>query len=133
MTALLRALQNRQFVVFVAVGVACALLDVGLLHFLTRAGMHVVAATTIGFCAAILLNFSLHLRVTFAATWSHSTLWRYLAVVMLNYCITLLFVTVSCELVAGPLPGKILSIPVIAVIGFLLSKHWVFKTGSLSR
>jgi len=26
-----------------------------------------------------------------------------------------------------PLPGKLLSLPVVAVNGFFLSKHWIFK------
>ncbi|MFT4840731.1 MAG: putative flippase GtrA [Planctomycetota bacterium] len=127
MSSIAGALRSRQFVTFVAVGVACALVDIGLLHFLSQTGMQIVAATTIGFGAGLLLNFALHLRVTFATTLSRKTLWRYLAVVAINYCITLLFVTLSCELLASPLPGKIASLPVIAVNGFLLSKHWVFN------
>jgi hypothetical protein len=30
-------------------------------------------------------------------------------------------------LLGSPLTGKILSLPVIAIIGFLAGKHWIFK------
>jgi putative flippase GtrA len=117
----------RQFGVFVAVGVVCAVVDVGLLWLLTRGGMAAVPAATAGFFAGLLLNFVLHLRVTFAAPWSLRAGWRYLAVVAVNYGITVACVGVSASLLGSPLPGKILSLPVIAVNGFLLSKHWVFR------
>lgn len=123
----LRALCNRQFVIFVAVGIVCTLVDVGLLYLLSSNGTNVMLATTVGFAASLAMNFALHLRVTFAATWSQKTYWRYLTIVALHYFVTLAFVAVSVEFFSDPLPGKILSLPLIAVNGFFLSKHWVFK------
>ena len=40
---------------------------------------------------------------------------------------TLGIVGASLALFQLPLPGKLISLPVVAVNGFFLSKHWIFK------
>lgn len=122
-----RSSTGRQFAVFVAVGLLCAAVDVGLLTTMTSLGSTPVTATTAGFFAGLVLNFVMHLRVTFAAPWSPAAARRYLTVVAINYGVTVAFVEASVSLLETPLPGKIASLPVIAVNGFLLSKHWVFR------
>jgi hypothetical protein len=47
--------------------------------------------------------------------------------VAFNYGIALGMVTLAASLIGSPLTGKILSLPVIAVIGFFAGKHWIFK------
>jgi hypothetical protein len=48
-------------------------------------------------------------------------------VVGINYLITIGLVSVALMLGALPLVGKLLSLPVVAVNGYLLSKHWIFE------
>lgn len=127
MIALLRQLRSRQFAVFVSVGVVCAIVDVGTLQLLVWGGSDPLFAATAGFFGALLLNFVLHLRVTFAATWSRRAVWRYLLIVAFHYGVTLGFVAASDGLGLGPLPGKLVSLPLIAANGFLLCRHWVFR------
>jgi putative flippase GtrA len=57
-----------------------------------------------------------------------STVIRFLAVIGINYLITISFVTVAYSTLGGALIGKIISLPFVAVNGFLLSKYWVFVT-----
>lgn len=127
MTLALASLRSRQFLVFVSVGVACALVDIGLMQLLLHFGTAPVPAASAGFVAGLLLNFLLHMKVTFAANWSAGAAVRYAVVVAINYGITVGLVAASAHLLELPLAGKIVSLPVIAANGFVLSKHWVFK------
>lgn len=117
----------RQFAVFVAVGLLTAAVDVGLLQLLTGAGARPVPAATAAFAVAFVLNFALHARVTFGTVWSARAVRRFAAVVLGNYGITIALVAASAALLTSPLPGKLVSLPLVAVNGFLWSKHWVFK------
>ena len=117
----------RQFGLFVAGGVATALLDVGLMQLLIAGGMHYAGATTAGFGAALLVNFAFHSRVTFAAAATPVNFARFLCVVGLNYLVTMGCVALAVALGAGTLAGKLVSLPLVAVNSFLLGKYWIFK------
>jgi putative flippase GtrA len=116
-----------QFMVFVGVGVTSAIIDVGLMQGLLLVRLHYLAAATVGFAAGLVANFALHTRVTFSTPYSHSVLVRFMTVVLANYLITIIFVSLFNDWLTMPILGKIASLPVVAVNGFLLSKHWVFK------
>jgi putative flippase GtrA len=73
------------------------------------------------------VNYAFHARVTFRNVTTLGTMTRFLCVVGMNYLITLGFVAASLALFQLPLPGKLISLPVVAVNGFFLSKHWIFK------
>lgn len=118
---------SRQFAIFVGVGIACAVIDIGLMQLLTWAGMHYMLATTLGFAAGLAMNFMLHTRITFQATYSHRALVRFAAVVATNYLLTLLTVTLFHAWLDMPLLGKVVSLPLVAANGFLLSKYWVYR------
>jgi putative flippase GtrA len=100
----------RQFAVFVAGGLLCALVDVGLMQLLLNNGVHYASATTAGFAAATPFNFV-----------------RFMCVVAINYLLTMACVSLSIPLLGNPLYGKILSLPLVALNGFVLSKYWIFK------
>jgi putative flippase GtrA len=118
---------RRQFVVFVAGGVLCALLDIGIMQLLFFQGLHVAAATSAGFAAGLLLNYAFHAHLTFAAAATGPNFTRYLCVVGINYLITLACVSTGAALAGSALAGKLVALPVSAVNGFLLSKFWVYK------
>jgi putative flippase GtrA len=113
--------------VYVTGGLLCALVDVGLMQVLLKTGMHYASATTAGFAAGLLVNFAFHSRVTFEAAATPFSFARYMCVVALNYLLTMACVTLSIPLLGNPLYGKILSLPLVALNGFVLGKYWIFK------
>ena len=118
---------SRQFAVFVTGGLLCALADVGLMQLLLGAGVHFGAAASAGFAAGLLVNYAFHSRVTFNAAANPASFARYLAVVGVNYLLTMACVALAQAAFDNPLAGKILSLPLVAVNGYLLSKYWIFK------
>ena len=116
-----------RFPVYVAGGVLSALLDVGLMQLMLRAGSGHIAAVSAGFVAGLLFNYGFHAAVTFAAPASARSLARYLAVVAANYGLTLAAVELSVRLAGDPLPGKLLALPLVAAVGFVLGKRWIFN------
>jgi putative flippase GtrA len=118
---------RRQFALFVAGGALCALVDVGLMQALIAAGLHFASATTAGFAAGLMVNYAFHSRVTFEAAATPFNFARYLCVVGINYLLTMGFVSMSVALLANPLAGKLVSLPLVALNGFVLSKYWIFK------
>jgi putative flippase GtrA len=121
------AVRWRQFATFVAGGLLCAGVDIGLMQLLISAGAHHTAAASAGFGAGLLVNYAFHSQVTFSAGASRSSFVRYLAVVGLNYLLTIACVALAVAVANNPLAGKILSLPLVAVNGYLLSRYWIFK------
>ncbi|WP_050010615.1 GtrA family protein [Herbaspirillum sp. B65] len=118
---------SKSFLTFIIVGAITALIDIGLMQLLIWVGVYYLVAATLGFFVGLLANFSLHTRVTFGAEYSHSVLVRFVTVVFINYFTTLLIVHLFQITLNEPLLGKLISLPVVAVNGFFLSKNWVYK------
>lgn len=139
----MHALRQRQFLVFVGGGLLCSALDVGVMQGLLLAGigLSVAAATSAGFATGLLLNYAFHARVTFGRLHSAGAFLRFLCVVALNYLLTIACVSAALvlaragmgagavnEATAGvALIGKLVSLPLVACNGFLLSKYWIFR------
>jgi putative flippase GtrA len=121
---------SRQFGTFIAGGLLCALVDIGVMQGLLRAGAHFTGATTAGFLAGLLVNYAFHSRVTFDDAASTSSFARYLCVVGLNYLLTMGCVSLAVSLAGMPLLGKIVSLPLVSISGYLLSKFWIFRKGA---
>lgn len=117
----------RQFGVFMAVGLVCAAVDVGFMYWLIGAGGGPLVSASWGFAIGLLLNFLLHSRMTFKTSASWERLGRFLVVVGLNYLLTLGCVGMSTGWMESPLTGKLVSLPLVAINGFLLSRFWIFK------
>jgi putative flippase GtrA len=122
-----RALLSPQFAVYLAGGVLSALVDIGLLQLLLNAGCSLVTATSTGFLAGLVVNFSFHAKYTFGKVSGGSTLARYLCVVAANYLLTLACVSAADSLLGLAVLGKLASLPLVAVNGFLLGKYWIFR------
>jgi putative flippase GtrA len=121
------ASDHRQLALFVAGGLVCAATDVGLMQLLIGAGVHFASATTAGFLAGLIVNYTFHTRLTFATAATPANFARYLCVVGLNYLLTLACVALSVALLSSALPGKLLSLPLVAASGFALAKYWIFR------
>lgn len=119
--------RHRQFFVYVAGGVASALIDVGLMLLLLQAGLPLLLATSVAFCAGLGFNFLFHAMLTFAAPPSGPRLARYLAVVALNYVFTIGCVGLAVLVGGAALAGKLVALPLVAVNGYLLGKRWIFQ------
>jgi hypothetical protein len=48
-------------------------------------------------------------------------------VVGINYALTLGCVALAQTLAGMPLAGKIVSLPLVSINGYLLGKYWIFK------
>lgn len=118
---------KKQFLFFVLVGLFCAAVDIMTAKTLVYAGIYYGIAVTIGFLLGLVVNYLLHAKITFQATSSHATMMKFGVVVGINYMFTLLLSYFSVRITGDFLAGKLLSLPVVAVNGFLLSRYWVFK------
>lgn len=118
--------RHRQLALYVGGGVASALIDVGLMHGLIKAGVNYLLAASAGFGAGLLFNYAYHARVTFTATPGGASLLRFLCVVAVNYGFTLGCVRVAVSLGAAPEIGKLVALPLVAASGFILGKRWIF-------
>lgn len=120
-----------QFLVFLVGGVLSALVDIGLMQLLITGGTDPLQATAAGFLAGLCVNYAFHAKVTFKNVTSVATLSRFLCLVGLNLLITLGLVALAVALFQQALVGKLLSLPVVAVNGFLLGKYWVFANNAV--
>lgn len=118
---------SRQFATYVVGGGLCALIDVGVMQLLLRQGVHLAAATTTGFLAGLAVNYAFHSQITFQSSATSGSFVRYMCVVGLNYLITLACVALAASLTGMPLPGKVIALALVALNGYFLGKHWIFK------
>lgn len=118
---------GRQFAVYVTVGLLSAALDVGVLQTLLVLGTDYRIATSAGFAAGLVFNYLSHLRVTFPGQPGLGSALRYASVVALNYLLTLGLVAVSVALWQQPLAGKLVALPVVALVGFAAGRTWIFR------
>lgn len=116
-----------QFAFFIGVGAVCATIDVGVMHTLLELSNSLWLATSAGFLAGLALNFIAHARMTFQAQINWRRWWRFLLVVGLNYLMTLACVGLWTYWLDKPIAGKLVSLPLVAVNGFVLSRWWIFK------
>lgn len=124
---MIATLRSRQFMVFVAGGVLCALIDIGLMQLLLLLGVHYSVAASAGFGTGLLVNYAFHTRVTFGKNANSSNFVRYMCVVGINYSLMLACVALFATFFDNPLAGKLISLPIVAINGYLLSKHWIYK------
>jgi putative flippase GtrA len=118
---------THQFLLYITGGVISAIIDMGIMQLLIFMSINPLIAATVGFFTGLLVNYSFHSHLTFMAATSLSVSLRFISVVGINYFITIVFVYLSLLILNVALIGKIVSLPVIAVNGFVLSRHWVFR------
>ena len=103
-------------------------IDILLLQGMLTVGCSISIAVAVAFASGLLVNYAYHILRTFRVEFSIKQLFRYLVVVFFNYVLTLTFIYVAGSILGvGVLVGKIMSLPIIAVNGFLLGKYWIFK------
>lgn len=125
MTAFLQ--RYRQVLAFLCGGVLSAIIDIGVLQLLRLWGANIAVATTAGFATGLLVNYAFHAKVTFQRDAVSTNFIRYICLVAVNYGLTLACVALAVRLGVDPVFGKLASLPVVAVNGFLLGKYWIFR------
>ncbi|WP_386077635.1 GtrA family protein [Vreelandella sp. F11] len=118
----------RQFSVYIIVGIVSAVTDIGLMQLLITFNIHYLVSATFGFFAGLVVNFTLHSRITFKEDYSHVMLARYIAVVLANYVLVLIIVQIFNSWLSMPILGKVVSLPLVALNGFFLSKYWIYRS-----
>lgn len=124
--------RRAQFFIYLVGGVLSALVDIGVMQLVIHGGMSYQVGTSAGFASGLLLNYIYHARLTFRAAATSTSFFRYICVVILNFLLTLSCVAVAVALLqlsvqTSSLIGKIVSLPIIAINGFVLGKYWIFK------
>jgi putative flippase GtrA len=120
-------LRHQQVLVFICGGLLSAAIDVGVMQFFIMAGSPVALATTAGFASGLLVNYVFHAKVTFQRPAVSTSFVRYACLVAFNYLLTIGCVNLAILLGGNALLGKLASLPLVAMNGFLLGKYWIFK------
>lgn len=116
-----------QFALFSAVGLLSALADLLCLWLLVQAGTARFLAVSLAFGVGLLVNIVLHARITFQVSLSSARTIRFLTVAFINYLITLAVIGLFDLLSLSYLLGKLVSLPLVALNGYMLGRRWVFK------
>lgn len=123
----LRRLFQRQVLLFLCGGVLSALIDIGLMQALIHTGTGPMLSTSCGFVTGLLFNFAWHAKVTFSSSVSTANFTRYMCVVAMNYGLTLVLVSTALAMLGSALAGKLISLPLVALNSYFLSKHWIYR------
>ena len=118
---------DQRFLIYLAGGALSAAIDVGIFQALLVYGASLVVATSTGFFISLVVNYLFHAKFTFTSTALTCSLGKYVVVFAFNYEMALGMVSLAASMLDSPLTGKILSLPVVAIIGFLTGKYWIFK------
>lgn len=117
-----------QFLVFVIGGGLSASVDVLVTWALLETNANAPVALTVGFVCGIALNYAYHTRITFKSRFTKVSASRYVIVLFAHYLLTLNVVLLLLYLFGvETIIGKIISLPIIAVSGYTVSKFWIFK------
>ncbi len=115
---------------FNAVGIGGAVIQIGVLWLLTRAGLHYLVATALAVEAALLHNFFWHTRWTWKGR-DASLLRFHLANGLLSVVSNLIWMRIFAGWLGVPaIPANLLAITLTSVANFVLGNRWVFTARS---
>ena len=113
--------RSKTFIIFCLVGVVSAVVDLSVLYILNNIIVEtLIISVTLAFIAGLAANYILHTNITNAT--------KFLFVVAFNYLLTLAVIKFGVDFASfGVIVSKIISLPIVAISGFILSKYWVYK------
>ncbi len=120
---------QRQLFSYVVVGGLTVVVDLGLLSLLHESyGVPLGVATSVAFCAAVVVNFALNrAAMSSRGSWGLTQhAWRYGSLVLANYVVTLTVVTAVGHVGDRYMVAKVAVVAVSTVWNFLLYRYWVF-------
>lgn len=112
-----------------AVGLVVALIDVGLTYATDRLTGDRIIAVTIGFVGGLVSSYLLHATISFSVALAPTTqIPRLLITVIINYLLTLgIVIIANAAIGASTMEGKLLSLPIVAICSYLLSRYWIYS------
>ena len=113
--------------VYVIVGSLSAIIDLTTLNILISLNTTQWLAVTVAFFSGFVFNVKAHAVFTFASPLTSKSGFKFTAVVAINYLLTLLIIEALTAFSCSLMTAKVVSLPIIAVSGFLLGRHWAFK------
>lgn len=118
-----------QFARYLLVGGLSAAIDVFVLWILLAAAMARAPAVAVAMVAGMVANYALHRVYTFRTrrALSAGSVTLYVSIVAVNYVLTLAIIEAGLHLGLSVIWGKIVSLPLIAVSGFLFTRRFVFR------
>lgn len=121
--------KTNSFIIFCMVGGVSAVVDITSLFILSDYfNFKSILSVSLAFFLGLVVNYYLHTYLTFKTAANKSNLVKFLIVVGVNYTITIVlieFLTSYVEL--GLIISKVITLPIIAISGFFLSKLWVYN------
>jgi putative flippase GtrA len=123
----------RQILSFIGVGLIAMLVHYGCLIGFVESGIApAVPATLVGYVAGGLVSYILNRRHTFESERPHEeTLWRFVAVAGIGFCLTFVFMHVFVERLALPyLPSQLVTTGIVTFWSFGAHKLWTFGLGA---
>lgn len=117
-----------KFVVYVIVGSLSAIIDLAALNILLRLETTQWLAVSVAFVAGFVFNVKAHALFTFASPLTSKSALKFTAVVAVNYLLTLLIIEALTAFSCSLMTAKVVSLPIIAVTGYILGRHWAFKS-----
>lgn len=124
---------ERRFLKFGLVGAATSVIYFLVLAFhMEVLGAGYNLSVSIAYFVSVVFQFNANRYFTFKSETTNviPQLAKYLALLLINYLVTILVVGLVVErLGLTAYHGVFASIPLIMVVGYLLSKHWIFKKG----
>jgi putative flippase GtrA len=116
---------------YVAVGIVTAILYFGAFYILiSQLNFHYRIGMTVAYALAVMFHFFGNRVVTFSTSIDRigPQSLRYMSMLFVNYLITLGFLSLFVEILSIPsYIAAIFSISTTIVVGFFISKYWVFN------
>lgn len=125
-----RAGLKRAAVRFVVTGTVVYIMDAGTLWLLhSKAGLGLGLATTLAFCVAFVVNFTMSRLFTFGASGPVAPqAAKLLVLVAINYVSTMIIVLALSHVWSAFLLSKTIATVINAVFNFFTYRHWAFAT-----
>lgn len=121
--------KHKQFVIFLFVGGSSALVDIGSLYLFNKILLwNNELSISLAFILGLVFNYFSHTYFTFQDKASIGNLIKYLILVLFNYINTIILMYLLTEFLdIDIIVAKVITLPVIAVTTFIISKIWVYK------
>jgi len=114
---------------FAITGGVSTLLDLGGILLAQTIGCGVSVSVSFGYLLGLTINFFIHKYFTFNSreTVRFREVSLFLFVVLINYLLTLTIVNIMVLMGGGIIVGKLLSLPFVMMVGYVLGRKLVFR------
>lgn len=121
--------KHKQFIIFLFVGGSSALVDIGSLYLFNKILLwNNELSISLAFILGLVFNYFAHTYFTFQNKASVVNLIKYLILVLLNYINTIVLMYLLTEFLhIDIIIAKVITLPIIAITTFVISKIWVYK------